>query len=61
MMDASSDMVQTCKNAEEASPNNNIETTFVVGDEEFLPIKERCMWHLCVLVIINWMQVQFGF
>lgn len=43
MMDASSEMVELCKNAEVASPNDNIETSFIVGDEEFLPIKERCI------------------
>lgn len=43
MMDTSNDMVQLCKDAEAAQQdsNQNIETSFVVGDEEFLPIKER--------------------
>ena len=41
MMDASYEMVQLCKNAEEALHNDNVETTFFVGDEEFLPVKER--------------------
>jgi NADH dehydrogenase [ubiquinone] 1 alpha subcomplex assembly factor 5 len=41
VMDASHDMVQRCKNDYLASNNETIETTFVVGDEEFLPIKER--------------------
>lgn len=41
MMDTSNDMVKLCKNAEMRMPNENIETSYVVGDEEFLPIKER--------------------
>lgn len=41
-MDASYDMVQRCKNDYHESINNNMETMFLVGDEEFLPIKERC-------------------
>ena len=43
MMDTSNDMVKLCKDAEAAQQdsNQNIETSFVVGDEEFLPIKER--------------------
>ncbi|XP_011010502.1 PREDICTED: putative methyltransferase At1g22800 isoform X2 [Populus euphratica] len=42
MMDTSNDMVKLCKDAEAAQQdsNQNIETSFVVGDEEFLPIKE---------------------
>ena len=41
MMDTSYDMVKLCKSAEQDAPNENIETSFMVGDEEFLPIKER--------------------
>ncbi|CAL5358529.1 unnamed protein product [Camellia sinensis] len=32
-----------CKDAEEDASNKNIETSFVVGDEEFLPVKESCL------------------
>lgn len=46
VMDASHDMVQRCKNAHHASDTDNIETVFVVGDEEFLPVKERCRTQL---------------
>jgi ubiquinone/menaquinone biosynthesis C-methylase UbiE len=42
MMDTSYDMVKVCKDAEKDVHNENIETSFIVGDEEFLPIKERC-------------------
>ena len=41
MMDTSYDMVKSCRDAEQDMPNESIETSFVVGDEEFLPIKER--------------------
>lgn len=40
MMDTSYDMVKRCKDAEKEM-NEDIETSFVVGDEEFLPIKKR--------------------
>lgn len=40
MMDTSKDMLKSCQDAEKSLPNENIETTYVVGDEEFLPIKE---------------------
>lgn len=42
MMDTSYDMVKFCKDAEKDLHDENIETSFIVGDEEFLPIKERC-------------------
>lgn len=44
MMDTSYDMVKLCKDAEQDVADKNIETTFLVGDEEFLPIKERYAW-----------------
>ncbi|PIN09594.1 putative methyltransferase [Handroanthus impetiginosus] len=40
MMDTSHEMVKLCKLAEQDSPNKNVETTFIVADEEFLPVKE---------------------
>lgn len=53
VMDASYEMVQVCKNAADLSNNDNVESVFVVGDEEFLPIKERCIWsHLYYYLII---------
>lgn len=41
MMDTSYDMVKRCESSLPDSYNENIETSYVVGDEEFLPIKER--------------------
>lgn len=40
MMDMSYDMLKLCEDAKEDA-NKNIETSFIVGDEEYLPIKER--------------------
>lgn len=50
MMDTSYDMVKLCKDAERNVADKNIETSFLVGDEEFLPIKER---YACSVVFIN--------
>lgn len=41
MMDTSYDMIKSCRDAQEDSLDNSIETSYFVGDEEFLPIKER--------------------
>lgn len=43
MMDTSYDMVKLCKDAEKDMENGNIEASYLVGDEEFLPVKERCV------------------
>lgn len=43
MMDTSYDMVKLCKDAEKDIENGNIEASYLVGDEEFLPVKERCV------------------
>ncbi|XP_034224235.1 putative methyltransferase At1g22800, mitochondrial isoform X2 [Prunus dulcis] len=41
MMSTSHDMVKLCRDAEHGVQSENIETSFMVGDEEFLPVKER--------------------
>lgn len=41
MMDTSYDMVKLCKDAEKDILNDYVETSYIVGDEEFLPMKER--------------------
>lgn len=41
MMDTSYDMVKLCKDTEQEAQCDHIETSFMVGDEEFLPVKER--------------------
>ncbi|KAH8490082.1 hypothetical protein H0E87_022562 [Populus deltoides] len=56
MMDTSNDMVQLCKDAEAAQQdsNQNIETSFVVGDEEFLPIKESSVDLVISCLGLHW-------
>lgn len=54
VMDTSHDMVQRCKNDYHASNNENIETTFVVGDEEFLPIKESSVDLVISCLGLHW-------
>lgn len=54
VMDASHDMVQRCKNDYHASNNETIETTFVVGDEEFLPIKESSVDLVISCLGLHW-------
>ncbi|XP_077249713.1 S-adenosyl-L-methionine-dependent methyltransferases superfamily protein isoform X3 [Tasmannia lanceolata] len=49
MMDISYDMVKLCRDAEADVPDKTVETFFVVGDEEFLPIKERELRVACTL------------
>lgn len=39
MMDSSYDMVKLCKDAEKDLSGDHIETSFLVGDEEYLPIQ----------------------
>ncbi|CAH9131681.1 unnamed protein product [Cuscuta epithymum] len=43
MMDTSPDMIKRCRDAQHDYPNENVETSFVIGDEEFLPIKESSL------------------
>ena len=47
MMDTSYDMIKLCKDTEKDVHNENIETSYIVGNEEFLPLKERCA---CILI-----------
>ncbi|CAL0325822.1 unnamed protein product [Lupinus luteus] len=54
MMDASSEMVQACKNAADVSNNDNIESVYVVGDEEFLPIKESSVDLVISCLGLHW-------
>ncbi|KAH7522889.1 hypothetical protein ACOSP7_009167 [Xanthoceras sorbifolium] len=54
MMDTSYDMVKLCKDAHQDTPNENIETSFVVGDEEFLPIKESSLDLVISCLGLHW-------
>ncbi|XP_010912691.1 putative methyltransferase At1g22800, mitochondrial [Elaeis guineensis] len=54
MMDTSFDMVKRLKDSEKNFPNNNFETFFVVGDEEFLPIKESSVELVISCLGLHW-------
>ncbi|XP_059448985.1 putative methyltransferase At1g22800, mitochondrial isoform X2 [Corylus avellana] len=55
MMDTSYDMVKFCKeDAEKDVHNENIETSFIVGDEEFLPIKESSLDLVISCLGLHW-------
>ncbi|MED6169281.1 hypothetical protein PIB30_019923 [Stylosanthes scabra] len=54
VLDASYEMVQLCKNAEGASNSDNIETLYVVADEEFLPIKESSVDLVISCLGLHW-------
>ncbi|OVA00131.1 Methyltransferase type 11 [Macleaya cordata] len=54
MMDASYDMVKLCKDAEPNLSSDNIETSFVVGDEEFLPIQESSLDLVISCLGLHW-------
>ncbi|XP_034224242.1 putative methyltransferase At1g22800, mitochondrial isoform X3 [Prunus dulcis] len=49
MMSTSHDMVKLCRDAEHGVQSENIETSFMVGDEEFLPVKERELRIACTV------------
>ncbi|GMH03135.1 hypothetical protein Nepgr_004974 [Nepenthes gracilis] len=54
MMDTSYDMVKLCKDAEKDISNENIDTSFVVGDEEFLPVKESSLDLVISCLGLHW-------
>ncbi|XP_038713229.1 putative methyltransferase At1g22800, mitochondrial [Tripterygium wilfordii] len=54
MMDTSYEMVKLCKDAQQDSPNGNMETSFVVGDEEFLPMKESSLDLVISCMGLHW-------
>ncbi|XP_050217025.1 putative methyltransferase At1g22800, mitochondrial [Mercurialis annua] len=53
MMDTSYDMIKLCKDAEFES-NENIETSYIVGDEEFLPVKESSLDLVISCLGLHW-------
>ncbi|TKY49937.1 putative methyltransferase [Spatholobus suberectus] len=54
VMDASYDMVQACKNAYHTSNDDGVETEFLVGDEEFLPVKESSLDLVVSCLGLHW-------
>ncbi|KAB2048765.1 hypothetical protein ES319_A13G132600v1 [Gossypium barbadense] len=54
MMDTSYDMLKLCKSSQRDSDNENIETSYVVGDEEFLAIKESSVDLVISCLGLHW-------
>ncbi|CAA7396541.1 unnamed protein product [Spirodela intermedia] len=54
MMDMSSDMVRKLKDSEKDLPCDNLETSYVVGDEEFLPVKENSVDLIISCLGLHW-------
>ncbi|KAL0404749.1 UNVERIFIED_CONTAM: putative methyltransferase, mitochondrial [Sesamum radiatum] len=54
MMDTSHDMVKLCEQAEQSLPNKNVETSFIVADEEFLPVKESSLDLVISCLGLHW-------
>ncbi|XP_019246364.1 PREDICTED: putative methyltransferase At1g22800 [Nicotiana attenuata] len=54
MMDTSCDMVKLCKDAEQQMPNDNIETSYIIGDEEYLPVKENSVDLVISCLGLHW-------
>ncbi|GAB4853501.1 hypothetical protein Ancab_017692 [Ancistrocladus abbreviatus] len=54
MMDTSYDMVKLCEDAEKDMSSENIDTFFVVGDEEFLPVKESSLDLVVSCLGLHW-------
>ncbi|XP_022141744.1 putative methyltransferase At1g22800 [Momordica charantia] len=53
MMDASHDMIKLCKD-DTGAHDQDIETSFIVGDEEFLPIKESSVDLVISCLGLHW-------
>ncbi|XP_020106451.1 putative methyltransferase At1g22800 isoform X2 [Ananas comosus] len=54
MMDMSFDMVKKLRDSENNILDDNLETSFVVGDEEFLPIKESSLDLVISCLGLHW-------
>lgn len=54
MMDTSYDMLKACKDAEQDTHEDSIETSFIVGDEEFLPVKESSIDLVISCLGLHW-------
>ncbi|XP_060204803.1 putative methyltransferase At1g22800, mitochondrial isoform X2 [Lycium barbarum] len=54
MMDTSCDMVKLCKDAEQQMLNDNIETSYIIGDEEYLPVKENSVDLVISCLGLHW-------
>lgn len=55
MMDMSHDMIKRCREMEENSSDSKLETLYVVGDEEYLPIKHRWIPSINLSRLVNFL------
>eukprot|EP00252_Welwitschia_mirabilis_P025005 TRINITY_DN7655_c0_g1_i3.p1 TRINITY_DN7655_c0_g1~~TRINITY_DN7655_c0_g1_i3.p1 ORF type:complete len:273 (+),score=48.48 TRINITY_DN7655_c0_g1_i3:93-911(+) len=54
MMDMSTDMIKKCRDMEETTMDSKFDTFYVVGDEEFLPIKPRSLDLVISCMGLHW-------
>ncbi|CAH8392432.1 unnamed protein product [Eruca vesicaria subsp. sativa] len=54
MMDTSHDMIKSCRDAQHDSVDKSIDTSYLVGDEEFLPIKESSVDLIISSLGLHW-------
>lgn len=54
MMDMSFDMVKHLRDSDRNIPDDKLETSFVVGDEEFLPVKESSLELVISCLGLHW-------
>lgn len=54
MMDMSHDMIKRCREMEENSSDSKLEALYVVGDEEFLPVKQRSLDLVISCLGLHW-------
>lgn len=54
MMDTSYDMLKSCQATEHNKYDDNIETSYIVGDEEFLPMKESSVDLVISCLGLHW-------
>ncbi|CAA7059433.1 unnamed protein product [Microthlaspi erraticum] len=54
MMDTSYDMIKSCGDAREDSLGSSVETSYLVGDEEFLPVKESSVDLIISSLGLHW-------
>lgn len=54
MMDMSSDMISKCRAAEQNLPATTVETSYVIADEEYLPMKESSVDLIISCLGLHW-------
>jgi NADH dehydrogenase [ubiquinone] 1 alpha subcomplex assembly factor 5 len=54
MMDTSHDMIKRCKDFEKNMTTDNVETSYMIADEEFLPVKESSLDLVISCLDLHW-------